>query len=326
MRMLSYSCAINEAFHQIMESDERVFQIGVGVNTPWYVGNTLTGLLDRFGERRMIDTPVSECGITGISIGAALTGLRPILTFPRMDFMYYAMDQIFNHAAIYNFSLGGHAPVPLVIRAIINRGGEQAAQHSQALQAFFMHAPGFKVVMPSNAYDAKGMLMAAVKQDDPLIFIEDRWLYEQESDVPQQGYTVPLTGAKVVSEGKDATIVASSYMVEEAKKAVESLRERQVQVELIDLRAVKPIDHGTVLASVRKTGRLLVVDGGWETGGIAAEVGFLVANLGFQDLKAPIERIALPDSPAPASCLLEKAYYPTSQTIVEKVLQLISNH
>ncbi len=321
MRMLSYSNAINEAFHQIMENDGRVFHIGVGVNTPWYVGNTLAGLMDRFGEKRMIDTPVSESSITGISIGAALTGMRPILTFPRMDFMYYAMDQIFNHAASYNYALGGSAPIPLVIRAIINRGGEQAAQHSQALQAVFMHIPGFKVVMPSDAYDAKGMLIGAMKENSPVIFIEDRWLYGAECDVPEKSYAVSLSGAKVIEEGKDVTIVASSYMVQEAKEAVQQLREKNIEAELLDLRSVKPIDAETILVSVAKTGRLLVVDGGWETGGVAAEVAFLVANRGFAGLKASIERITLPDSPAPASCLLEKDYYPTSKDIVEKILK-----
>ena len=170
MRKIKYAKAINEAQHILMQRNKNIFQIGVGINTPWYVGQTMNGLLDIYGEDRMIDTPVSENGITGVAIGAALVGLKPVLTFPRMDFMYYAMDQICNHAASMNYTLGGNLPVPLVIRAIINRKGEQAAQHSQAIQGLFMHIPGLKVVMPSNAYDAKGMFIAAVEDNNPVIY------------------------------------------------------------------------------------------------------------------------------------------------------------
>lgn len=326
MRTLSYTQALNEAFHQIMKRDDCVFHIGVGVNTPWYVGNTLKGLLDIFGEERMIDTPVSENGIAGIALGAALTGMRPILTFPRMDFMYYAMDQICNHAAMLNYTLGGNAPVPLTIRAIINRGGEQAAQHSQALQAIFMHIPGLKIIMPSNAYDAKGMLIQAVADPNPVLFIEDRWLYEQECAVPEEYYTVPLDKAKVICPGTDVTVVSYSYLITECKKALPALEKDGIRPEIIDLCAIKPIDIAPIINSLEKTGHLLIVDGGWRTGGVAAEISALVAEEGFGLLKAPIKRVTLPDLPAPASKVLERIYYPTCAEIIKHCREIIRDN
>jgi pyruvate/2-oxoglutarate/acetoin dehydrogenase E1 component len=262
MRTLSYARAINEGLHQIMERDERTIQIGVGVNTPFYVGQTMVGLLDRFGDARMIDTPVSENGITGVAIGAALTGLRPILTFPRLDFMHYAMDQIANHAAILNSTFGGRAPVGLTIRAIINRGGEQGAQHSQATQALFAHLPGLRVVAPSDPRDAKGMLIAAVEHGGPVVYIEDRWLYAEEGEVDEECRPTPLDGARVVREGSDLTMVASSYMVHLCRRAAEELAADGVSVEVIDLRSLKPLDSRLIAESVKKTGCALVADGG----------------------------------------------------------------
>jgi pyruvate/2-oxoglutarate/acetoin dehydrogenase E1 component len=322
MRKIKYATAINEAQHIVMQRDQSVFQIGVGINTPWYVGQTMNGLLDTFGEHRMIDTPVSENGTTGVAIGAALSGLRPILTFPRMDFMYYAMDQICNHAASLNYSLGGNSPVPIVIRGIINRKGEQSAQHSQAIHGLFMHIPGLKVVMPSNAYDAKGMMIAAVEDNDPVIYIEDRELYSAECDVPEDYYTVALDKANVEIKGSDLTIVSSSYMLHQSKIAANILKEKNINAEVIDLRSIKPIDSETILNSVKKTGRLLVVDGGWLTGGLASEIITIVVTQGMKWLKTPPSRIALPDLPAPASYVLENAYYPDSNLIVKTALSL----
>ena len=180
IRKIKYVEAINEAFHQIMESDDSVFVLGVGVNSPWYVGRSMSGLYERFGQDRVIDPPVAENGITGIAIGAALAGMRPVVVHPRMDFMYLAMDQIVNHAASWHYMFGGRVNVPVTIRGIVNRGGEQAAQHSQNLAAFFMHVPGLKVVAPSMAYDAKGLLIASILDDNPVIYIDDRWLYENQ--------------------------------------------------------------------------------------------------------------------------------------------------
>ncbi len=324
MRKISYVQALNEALHQKIAADDRVFLIGQGVISPWYVGETTVGLIDQFGSERIIDTPVSENGITGIAIGAALAGMRPILLFPRMDFMYYAMDQIANHAANWHYMFGGQLSVPLTIWAIINRGGEQAAQHSQALQAMFTHTPGLKVVMPGTPYDAKGLLIASIEDNNPVVFIDERWLYNDVGEVPGEMYSVPIGEGVVRREGRDVTIVATSYMVNEAVKAAESLEKEGIAAEVIDLRSLKPMDEGLVLESVKKTGRIIIADGGWRTCGVSAEVSALIAEKAFGYLKAPIMRVTLPDTPAPASSALEKVFYPNHDSIalaVEEVLK-----
>jgi pyruvate dehydrogenase E1 component beta subunit len=240
-----------------------------------------------------------------------------------MDFMHYAMDQICNHCAIMNFTFGGHVPVPITIRAIINRGGEQAAQHSQALQGIFMHIPGLKVVMPSDPYDAKGLLIAAVEDNNPVIYIDDRWLYELEGEVPEAYYSVPIGKAKTLSRGNDVTLVATSYMVIEAEKACRELEKAGVSIELIDLRSIKPVDEETILNSVSKTGCLVIADAGWKTAGVAAEISAIAASDGFDYLRYPIQRVTLPDVPAPASITLEQEFYPSYLDIIKKVKQTL---
>lgn len=319
MRHISYVQAINETFRQLLQEDGTIFLIGQGVTSPWYVGNTTAGLIDRFGPGRIIDTPVSENGVTGVSVGAALAGMRPILVHPRMDFMYYAMDQIANHAANWHYMFGGSLSIPLTIWGIVNRGGEQAAQHSQAIHAMFAHIPGLKVVMPSTPYDAKGLLVASVKDGNPVVFVDDRWLYDCVGEVPEALYSVPIGKGIVRKEGKDLTVVATSYMVLEAIKAASALEKDNIDVEVIDLRSIKPIDESLVLESVKKTGRLVIVDGGWKTCGFAAEVSALVAEKIFKYVKAPILRVSLPDAPAPASLPLEKAYYRKAEDIVSAI-------
>ncbi len=228
MRQMSYAQAINETLHQVIGSDERVLLIGQGVTSPWYVGTTTVGLIDRFGPNRIIDTPVSENGVTGVAVGAALAGMRPLVVHPRLDFMYYAMDQIANQAANWSYMFGGQFRVPLTIWAIINRGGEQAAQHSQSLQAVFTHIPGLKVVMPSTPYEAKGLLVAAVNDGNPVVYIDDRWLYTEVGEVPEELYSVPLGQGIIRRKGKDATVVATSFMVGEALKAAAGLAEEGI--------------------------------------------------------------------------------------------------
>ena len=323
MRRISYVQAINETLHQMIERDTSVFLIGQGVTSPWYVGTTTVGLIDRFGPERIIDTPVSENGVTGVAIGAALAGMRPVLVYPRMDFMYYAMDQIANHAANWHYMFGGQVSVPLTIWAIINRGGEQAAQHSQALQAIFTHIPGLKVVMPSTPYDAKGLLIASIKDDNPVIFIDDRWLYDDLGEVPEEVYSIPLGKGIIRREGRDVTLVATSYMVTEAIKAAESLEEDGIDAEIIDPRSLKPLDEKLLLESVKKTGRLIIADAGWKTCGLGAELAALVAEKVFSYLKAPIVRVSLPDAPAPASSVLEQVYYPRAKDIISAVKGLL---
>ncbi|MBS3918862.1 MAG: alpha-ketoacid dehydrogenase subunit beta [Deltaproteobacteria bacterium] len=318
-RKLPYSLAINEAIHQMMEMDKAVFLIGQGVKSPWYVGNTARGLMEKYGPQRVIDTPVSENAITGAAVGAAIVGMRPIVVHPRMDFMLYALDPIINEAANWHYMFGGKSSVPVVIWGIINRGGEQAAQHSQALHALFSHIPGLKVVMPSTPYDAKGLMISAIQDNNPVVYIDDRWLYTLEGEVPREAYSVPIGKGAIRREGRDVTLVAASYMVIESLKASEELKNDGVDVEVIDLRSVKPLDETLLFESVKKTGRLVVVDGGWKTCGIAAEVSARVSENIFEYLKAPVYRVTLPDVPAPASCVLEKEYYPDSKTIVNAV-------
>jgi pyruvate dehydrogenase E1 component beta subunit len=325
MRKLQYSLAINEALHQAMSIDDSVFLIGQGVKSPWYVGNTARGLLEKFGENRVIDTPVSENGITGAAVGAAIAGMKPIVVHPRMDFMLYAMDPIVNEAANWFYMNGGKASAPLVIWGIINRGGEQAAQHSQALHATFAHVPGLKVVMPATPYDAKGLMLAAINDPNPVIFIDDRWLYHLDDPVPEEMYEVEIGKAATKREGKDLTLVAVSYMAHESVKAAQKLAAENIDVELIDLRTVKPIDQEMVLESVKKTGRLVVADGGWKTCGLAAEIAAMVSESIYEYLKAPVKRVTLPDCPAPASSVLEEAYYPTADTIIQTIRQVVKN-
>jgi pyruvate dehydrogenase E1 component beta subunit len=306
-----------------------VFLLGQGLWSPWYAGTSLLDLDRDFGRNRVIDSPVSENATTGAAIGAAIAGMRPIVFHPRMDFMLLAVDPIVNQAANWSYMFSGKVPVPLVIRTVINRGGEQGAQHSQALQAMFTHIPGLKVVMPSTAYDAKGLLIAAVQDLNPVIYIDDRWLYAETDDVPETMYSVQLGKAVVRREGKDVTVVATSYMASQSLMAVSTLEDEGIDVELIDLRSVKPWDFELVYASLSKTGRLVVADAAWACCGIAAEIAASVAERAFNLLKAPIIRITLPDAPAPASAALEKAYYVGASDIivaVHKVLASTTKH
>ena len=322
-RNLQYSLAINEALRQMMETDESVFLIGQGVKSPWYVGKTADGLVEKFGEERVIDTPVSENAITGAGVGAAIAGMRPVVVHPRVDFMMYAMDPIINQAANWYYMNGGKASVPVVIWGIINRGGEQAAQHSQAIHAVFSHIPGLKVVMPSTPYDAKGLMIAAIRDPNPVIFIDDRWLYGYEDAVPEEIYEVKIGKGILRREGADVTVVAVSFMAHESMKATEELFREKIDVEFIDLRTVKPIDQDIILESVKKTGRLVIADGGWKTCGLAAEISAIVSENGFEYLKAPIKRVTLPDCPAPASSVLEEEFFKYSHDIVQAVKQVM---
>lgn len=322
-RKLSYSLAINEALRLMMADDPSVFLIGQGVKSPWYVGDTAKGLLEEFKDDRVIDTPVSENAMTGAAVGAALAGMRPVIVHPRMDFMFYAFDPIINEAANWYYMNGGKLSVPVVFWGIINRGNEQAAQHSQSLHGMFAHVPGLKVVMPATPYDAKGLMISAIRDPNPVVFIDDRWLYKLEEPVPKGIYEVEIGRGQVVRQGTDVTVVASSFMVHEAQNAAKILAQEGIEVEVVDLRTVKPLDENLILASVRKTGRLIAVDGGWRACGLAAEVSALVSESAFGALKAPVIRITLPDCPAPASAALEKAYYRSSADIIQAVKSII---
>lgn len=321
-RMLSYAEAINETFRQLMNQDSQIFLIGQGITSPWYVGSTTRGLYDEFGPERIIDTPVSENAITGAAVGAALMGMKPVVVHPRMDFMYYAMDPIANHAAPWFFMFGGQLSVPITIWAIINRGGEQAAQHSQALQAIFTHIPGLKVVMPSTPFEAKGLLVSAIRDPNPVVFIDDRWLYSITGEVPEELYEVPIGKGNILQEGEDVTLVATSFMVQKALKAAEMVKKEGISVEVLDPRSLKPFDDELLFASVEKTGRLIIADGGWKTCGIGAEISARISETELlAKLKTPILRISLPDIHAPASHSLELDYYKNEVDLISAIHQ-----
>lgn len=324
VRKIKYSNALNEAITQLMRYDKSVMLIGQGVKSPWYVGNTCKGLIEEFGEERVIDTPVSENAITGAAVGAALAGMKSIVVHPRADFVLYAFDPIINQSANWHYMSGGNAHAPVVFWLIINRGGEQAAQHSQALHSIFAHIPGLKVVAPSNAYDVKGIFISAVNDPDPVIFIDDRWLYGRESDVPEEMFEVPIGKAFVKKQGKDVTLISSSYTASICEALAEEMMNEGTDVEFIDLCTLKPFDKKTILESVNKTGRAVVVDGSWKTFGYAAEISATIAENVFNKLKAPVSRVCLPDAPAPASRSLEENYYINKDQIREAIHAVIN--
>ena len=315
MRTLTYAQAIREAHAELLASDPRVFVVGQGLWSPWYAGGSLEGLEKEFGRDRLLDSPVSENAVTGMAVGAALAGMRPIVFHPRMDFMLLAVDPIVNQAANWSYLFGGEVSVPLVIRAVINRGGEQGAQHSQALHAMFMHVPGLKVVMPSTAYDAKGLMIAALDDPNPVLYIDDRWLYDQCEEVPVGLYRTPIGKAAIRRRGADVTIIGVSYMATKAVEAADILADQGISAEVIDLRTLKPWDQETVLESVRRTGRAVVADPGWHTAGASAEIAATISKEAFHELTSPVERVTLPDAPAPTSRAEELAYYPDAATI-----------
>jgi len=321
----NYGTAILAAFEYLLEHYPEVFVIGQGLWSPWYVGNSMTDLDKKFGIERVIDTPVSESACTGAAVGASLAGMRPIVVHPRMDFMLYAMDAIVNQAAKWSHMLGGQAHPSLTIRGIINRGGEQGAQHSQALHAWFAHVPGLRVVMPSTVKDARDLLVASVLSPDPVLYIDDRWLYEQEDELgPVKELDLSKLGPEIRMLGDDITIVASGHSSLLAKQAAELLLNEGIKAEVIDVRVLNPFDSSTIVDSVNKTGRLLVVDSGWESAGFSAEImASVVEKLPVNALKNSPVRVALPNAPAPTSRMLEKEYYFTAETVVNAAKKII---
>lgn len=324
MRKISYGDAINEAHRIALKGDPNCFVIGQGVNNPWFVGRTTVGLMEEFGKERVMDSPISEAAMTGACIGAAMAGAHPIVFHPRMDFMYLTLDQVINHCASWNYMFNGKVHVPIVIRGIVNRGGEQGAQHSQSPFGIYANIPGLKVVAPATAKDAKGLLLAALKDPDPVIYIDDRWLYEVEDEVSKEYYETPIGKANVLAEGSDISIIAASYMVKEAVKAAGELESEGISCEVIDLRALKPLDVETVARSVMKTGRAVVSIAEWAYASVAASVVREIYDRTFSVLKAPVEMVTLPDCPAPASETLEAAYYINAEDIKRTVRKIIS--
>ncbi len=322
-RKINFGHAINEALILSMQKDASVMLIGQGVKSPWYVGNTCNGLVDEFGEDRVIDTPVSENAMTGAAVGAAIAGMKAVVVHPRVDFALYAFDPIINQAANWHYMNGGKSNVPVVFWLIVNRGGEQAAQHSQALHSLFAHIPGLKVVAPSTPYDAKGLLISSIFDNNPVVFIDDRWLYKLQQEVPEHMYDIPIGKGIIRKQGKDITLVSYSYMMVEAEKAADALVRENINVELIDLRTIKPYDEELIINSVKKTGKLVIADGAWKTGSFAGEIAANISEKAFKYLKAPIKRVCLPDCPAPASSDIEDAYYTDFNKIIETIKEIL---
>lgn len=322
-RALPYNEAIREALDQALAMDTRVFVMGQGVDDPSAMFGTTLNLHKKYGGERVFDTPLSENALMGIANGAAIGGLRPVYFHNRPDFLYLAMDQLVNHASKWSYMFGGAANVPVVVWACIGRGWGSAAQHSQAPQAMFMHVPGLKLVMPSTSFDAKGLMMSAIADDNPVLIIEHRYNFRHRGPVPEAPYRISLGKGVVRRQGKDLTIVAVSYMVTEAFEAAEELAGDGIDVEVIDPRTLRPLDEEIILTSVAKTGRVVLADSGWKTGGVTAEIGALIAEKGFEFLKSPIKRVACPDLPTPAGYTLEEAFYPTSAQVVTAARELL---
>ena len=323
-RRLTYREAIREAQYQALEVDSSVFIMGEGVDDPGGVFGTTVNLDKTFGRSRVIDLPLAENGFTGIAIGAAIAGMKPILVHMRMDFLLLSMDQIVNHASKWRYMFGGRQNVPVTIRSIIGRGWGSAAQHSQSLHGLFMHIPGLKLVMPSSAYDVKGLLLAGIADEDPVMFVEHRWLYDHAEHVPENMYTIPMGQGRVVRKGTDVTVLAISHMVPEASKAAVALQEKHgISCEIIDPRTLKPLDEEILLKSVKKTGRLIIADYGWSTGGVSVQIASVVSEKAFSHLKAPIKRICLPDAPTPNAPVLENAFYPGAKDIINTARRLV---
>ena len=323
MRIKKYSEAINEALSTAMEIDDSVVCYGLGVSDPKGVFGTTLGLQEKFGKERVFDMPTSENAMTGVAIGASLNGIRPVVTHQRLDFFLLAMDQLVNNAAKWHYMFGGQSSVPITIRLIIGRGWGQGPTHSQNLQAIFAHIPGLKVVMPATAPDAKGLLLASIFDNNPVIFLEHRWLHNLEGDAPKDDYRVPIGKAQRLRKGNDITIVSLSYMTTEALHAVEVLEQKGVSCDLIDLRTVKPIDWELIYSSVRKTGRILALDTGPNTGSIAGEIVASVSMECFESLKQSPCRIALPDFPTPTSRALTMGFYKRAENIINIVSNML---
>jgi len=323
-RHLKYSHALREALDLSLARDPSVYVMGLGVPDPKGIFDTTLGLQEKHGSHRVLDTPSSENGMTGIAIGSALVGMRPVLVHARLDFAILAMDQMVNQAAKWHYMFGGKSSVPLVIRMIVGRGWGQGAQHAQSLQSWFAHIPGLKVILPATPHDAKGMTIAAIEDNNPVICIEHRWLYSIEGPVPEGRYTVPLGTARVIRPGKDVTIAAVSHVTIESLRAAELLAAEGIDAEVLDLRSLRPLDRPAILASVRKTGRLIVADTGWKAFGTGAEIIAVATEEAFASLKAPPIRIGQADVPSPSTPALAKHYFPGFADVVNAARRIMA--
>lgn len=325
-RLLTYAEAIREATDQEMARDASVIVFGIGVDDFKAIYGTTKGLVEKFGPERVFDTPLAEDAMTGIAIGAALAGLRPIHIHIRMDFLLLAMNQLINIAAKSSYMYGGMVSVPMVVRSIIGRSWGQGAQHSQGLHAFFMHVPGLKVVAPSTPYDAKGCLIQSIRDDNPVMFVEHRMIHSQKGHVPEGEYTVPFGKARVLAEGSDLTLVGISYMAVECLRAHRQLTEVGISAEVIDPVSLTPLDMDTIVRSVQKTGRLLVVDTAWTACGASAEIIAQVTERLQGTRETCLQRMGFEPVTCPTTKNLENLFYPNAQKIASAAYTLVHNH
>ena len=317
VRELSFAEAIREALAEEMRRDSRVFILGEDVaeaGTPFKV---LSGLVQEFGPRRVLDTPISEAGFTGIAVGAAMTGMRPVVDIMFGDFITLTMDQMANQAAKIHYMSGGRLKVPMVLRTTLGATRRSGAQHSQSLHAWFSHIPGLKVALPSTAYDAKGLLKTAIRDDNPVAFFEDKMMYRVKGPVPEGEYTIPFGVADIKRSGSEITLVATSSMVRVALEAADRLAEQDFSAEVIDPRTTLPLDRETLIESAKKTGRVIVIDEGYQRYGVTAEIASVIADGAFYHLEAPVKRMGAMDVPVPFSPVLEDLTVPTAESVAQ---------
>jgi pyruvate/2-oxoglutarate/acetoin dehydrogenase E1 component len=319
-RVITYAEAINEAIRQKMRQDSEVFLFGENVSSNWRPATK--GLKEEFGKIRVRDAPITETAFIGTGIGAAIAGMKPIVELMLVDFGLVAMDQIMNQMAKTTYMTGGSVNVPIVLRAIYGAGGSNAATHSETLYGLYAHMPGIKIVVPSNPYDAKGLLIKSIMNPDPVVFFEHRMLYNVEGNVPETEYTLPFGVSNLVREGSDVTVVALGRMVHEAIKSADQLKD-SVSVEVIDPRTIVPLDEESIIRSVEKTGKLVVVDEDYERCGFSSEVSAIVAEKGFTHIKAPITRVANPNVPIPFNQKLEKHVLPDTDKITRAIRNIL---
>ena len=323
MRVIQFREAICEAMSEEMRLDQSIFLMGEEVAEYNGAYKASKGMLDEFGDKRVIDTPISELGFAGIGVGSTMTGNRPIIEFMTFNFALVGIDQIINNAAKIRQMSGGQFPCPIVFRGPTGSAGQLAATHSQAFESWYANCPGLKVIVPSNPYDAKGLLKSAIRDDDPVIFMESEQMYGDKGEVPEEEYLIPIGEAEVKVIGKDVTLVSFGKILKQAQIAVDKLKGEGIEVELIDLRTIRPLDMGTILESVKKTNRLVILEESWPFGNISTEITYQVQNQIFDYLDAPIEKINTADTPAPYSPVLLAEWLPNSDDVIKSIKKVM---
>ena len=323
MRVIQFREAICEAMSEEMRIDQSIFLMGEEVAEYNGAYKASKGMLDEFGDKRVIDTPISELGFAGIGVGSTMTGNRPIIEFMTFNFALVGIDQIINNAAKIRQMSGGQFPCPIVFRGPTGSAGQLAATHSQAFESWYANCPGLKVIVPSNPYDAKGLLKSAIRDNDPVIFMESEQMYADKGEVPEEEYLIPLGKAEVKITGKDVTLVSFGKILKQAQIAVDKLKEEGIAVELIDLRTIRPLDMDTIIESVKKTNRLVILEESWPFGNISTEITYQVQNQIFDYLDAPIEKINTADTPAPYSPVLLAEWLPNSDDVIKSIKKVM---